>query len=128
MDVGWIEFLIPVTIAMTAVFDLLYVKAGAKNENIWLHVLATAFFGLIHGFGFSNYFRMLMADQDDKLSPLLGFAVGIEISQTIIVLSVLVVAQSVLSFTKLKHTQFIAVISILIMLATIPMLIGTFPL
>lgn len=127
MDVGLIEFLIPVTIVMTAIFNLLYVKSGAKGNHIGLHVLATAFFGLIHGFGFSNYFKMLIAEEDDRLSPLLGFAVGIEISQVIIVLSVLFVSLLVTSLTKVKQPVFITVFSFLIILLTLPMLIETFP-
>ncbi len=128
MDVGWIEFLIPVTIAMTAVFDLLYVKAGSENDKIWLHGMATAFFGLIHGFGFSNYFRMLVAGEKDKLSPLSGFALGIEISQVTIVLGVLLVSLLVSFFTPLKHSLFTTIVSVLILLVAIPMLIDTFPL
>ncbi len=127
IDAGLIEFLIPITIVMTAIFNLLYVKSGAKGDNLWLHALATAFFGLIHGFGFSNYFKMLMAEEDDTLSPLLGFAMGIEISQVIIVLSVLVVSLLVSSFTKMKHSVFITIFSFLIILLTLPMLLKTFP-
>lgn len=127
MDSGLIEFLIPVTIVMTAIFNLLFVKSGTKGNNLWLHVLATAFFGLIHGFGFSNYFKMLMAEEDNTLSPLLGFALGIEISQVIIVLSVLVASLLVSSLTKLKHPIFVAILSFLIILLTLPMLIETFP-
>lgn len=127
MDAGLIEFFIPVTIVMTAIFNLLYVKSGAEGKNIGLHVIATAFFGLVHGFGFSNYFKMLMAEEDDKLSPLLGFAVGIEISQVIIVLSVLLISLLISSFTKVKHPIFITVFSVLIILLTLPMLIETFP-
>ncbi len=127
MDAALIEFLIPVTIVMTAILNLLYVKSGAEGNNIWLHVLATAFFGLIHGFGFSNYFKMLMAEEDDRLSPLLGFAMGIEISQVIIVLSVLVVSFLISFLTKVKHRVFITLFSFLIILLTLPMLIETFP-
>ncbi|HZJ20451.1 MAG TPA: HupE/UreJ family protein [Pricia sp.] len=127
MDAGLIEFLIPVTIVMTAIFNLLYVKSGAEGNNMWLHVLATAFFGLIHGFGFSNYFKMLMAEEDDTLFPLLGFALGIEVSQVIIVLSVLVVSLLVSSLTKAKHPVYVAFVSVLIILLTIPILIESFP-
>ncbi len=127
IDAEFIEFLIPVTIVMTAIFNLLYVKSGAEGDHIGLHVLATAFFGLIHGFGFSNYFKMLMAEEDATLSPLLGFALGIEVSQMIIVLSVLVVSLLVSSLTKAKHPVYVAVVSVLIILLTIPMLIETFP-
>src|SRR5680860_44669 len=127
MDAGLIEFLIPVTIVMTAIFNLLYVKSGAEANNMWLHVLATAFFGLIHGFGFSNYFKMLMAEEDDTLSPLLGFALGIEVSQVIIILSVLIVSLLVSSLTKAKHPVYVAFVSVLIILLTIPILIESFP-
>ncbi len=127
MNAGLIEFLIPVTIVMTAIFNLLYVKSGAEGNNMWLHVLATAFFGLIHGFGFSNYFKMLMAEEVDTLFPLLGFALGIEVSQVIIVLSVLVVSLLVSSLTKAKHPVYVAILSVLIILLTIPILIESFP-
>ncbi|WP_373519736.1 HupE/UreJ family protein [Pricia sp.] len=127
IDSGLIEFLIPVTIVMTAILNLLYVKSGSKGNNIWLHVLATAFFGLIHGFGFSNYFKMLMMEEDDILSPLLGFALGIEVSQVIIVLSILVVSLLVSSLTKAKHPDYVAILSVSIILLTIPMFIETFP-
>lgn len=126
VEVELIEFLIPITILMTAVFNLLYVKSGANIENIWLHALATVFFGLIHGFGFSNYFKMLMAEEEDKLSPLLGFALGIEISQSIIVLSILILSLIFAILTKLRHSIFVVILSILIILLTLPMLIQTF--
>jgi hypothetical protein len=127
IDVGLIEFLIPVTILLTAVFNLLYVKTLFKERNMLLHVLATAFFGLIHGFGFSNYFKMLMSGEDEQFSPLLGFATGIELSQVLIVLMVLALTYTVQSFFKIRHLHFIAIVSILIVIITIPMLIETFP-
>ena len=102
MDVGLIEFLIPMTILFTAIFNLLYVKSVSKDKNIVLHVLATTFFGLIHGFGFSNYFKMLMSGEDERLSPLLGFAAGIELSQVLIVLIVLTLTYTIQSFLKLN--------------------------
>ena len=127
MDVGLIEFLIPMTILFTAIFNLLYVKSVSKDKNIVLHVLATTFFGLIHGFGFSNYFKMLMSGEDERLSPLLGFAAGIELSQVLIVLIVLTLTYTIQSFLKLKEGLFITIASILIVFITIPMLIDTFP-
>jgi len=57
MDVGLIEFLIPVTIVSIVLFNFLYRKAAKQDKSILLHVVATLFFGLIHGFGFSNYFK-----------------------------------------------------------------------
>lgn len=127
MDVGLIEFLIPVTIMGTAVFNLIYVKSAEENRSMGLHILASIFFGLIHGFGFSNYFNMLMAEEEEKLGSLLGFATGIEIAQVLIVFAVLGFSYVFLSFLKIKSQLFVIIASILIILITIPMLIATFP-
>ncbi|WP_437395906.1 HupE/UreJ family protein [Flagellimonas lutimaris] len=128
MDVGLIEFLIPVTILLTALFNFAYVYKKSLDVGLFLHILATAFFGLIHGFGFSNYFKMLMAEEEDKITPLLGFATGIELSQVTIILVILIIAYVVLNLLNVKKTIFIAVASILIIAITIPLLIATFPL
>lgn len=127
VDVGLIEFLIPVTILLTALFNFAYVFKEALDVGLFLHVLATAFFGLIHGFGFSNYFKMLMAEEEDKITPLLGFATGIELSQVTIILAILTLAFVVLDVLKVKRPVFIAVTSILVIAITIPLLIATFP-
>lgn len=127
MDVGLIEFLIPVTIFITALFNLNYLNASVQNKSILLHVFATAFFGLIHGFGFSNYFKMLMAEEENILIPLLGFATGIEVAQVLIVLAILIIGYFFISVLNIKQNRFILATSILIILATIPMLIATFP-
>lgn len=127
VDVSIIEFLIPVTILLTAIFNLVHIKSKEEQKSLLWHGIATAFFGLIHGFGFSNYFKMLMAEETDIITPLLGFASGIELSQLLIVLSVLVLAFLVQSIAKVKQSLFILVASILVLLITIPMLINTFP-
>ena len=44
MDVSLIEFLIPVTIFLTAIFNILYQKMLEGSKSIGLHVIATAFF------------------------------------------------------------------------------------
>ena len=127
MDVGLVEFLIPVTIVLTALFNILYQKSPQGKKSILLHAIVTAFFGLIHGFGFSNYFKMLMAGQEERILPLLGFATGIEISQLTIVLCVLVIAYVFQSILKVKQPLFVVVASLLVILLTIPVLIATFP-
>lgn len=128
VDTGLIEFLIPLTILLTAIFNLSYAKQKSKVKGIWLPLLATAFFGIIHGFGFSNYFKMLMAEEDQKLTPLLGFATGIEISQVTVILCILGLAYVMQSILKVRRLPFIVVTSIIILIITIPMLVNTFPL
>lgn len=127
VDVTLIEFLIPVTIALTAFFNLYQVMLRRDDIKIEFHMLATAFFGLVHGFGFSNYFKLIMAEEAHKLGPLLGFATGIEISQVTIIFVVLGVAYLFQKVLRVKATLFVGIASILILLITIPMLMDTFP-
>tara|TARA_R110000868_G_scaffold25085_5_gene97918 strand:+ start:731 stop:1315 length:585 start_codon:yes stop_codon:yes gene_type:complete len=127
VDVTLIEFLIPITIVITAVFNLIYATSEIQDKNLVVHGVATAFFGLVHGFGFSNYFNMLMAEEDDKITPLIGFAGGIELSQVSIILSILLIAFLTQNLAKLKQSLYIIIASVIVLLITIPILIKTYP-
>ena len=127
IEASWIEFLIPVTILLTAIFNLINKDSKEEKKAIWFHALATGFFGLIHGFGFSNYFKMMIMGEEDKLAPLFGFAAGIEISQVVIVLVILVLAFIAQSILKINQKVFVTVGSILIALITLPLLYNTLP-
>ncbi len=122
IDVAWIEVLILVSIVLAALFNLLYTLQKRGHKSVLLHLIITAFFGAIHGFGFSNYFKLLMAEEDHKLSPLLGFATGIEISQVLIVVVVLVFAYLVQELFKVKQRVFVIGMSLIIIGITIPLL------
>ncbi len=127
VDVALIEFLIPVTILLTALFNL---REGLKQHSelsFKLQAAATGFFGLIHGFGFSNYFKMLMAGEEEKLNPLLGFATGIELSQVIVILGVLLLAMFLEEVMKVPRKYFIIVTTAVVIAITIPMMIATWP-
>jgi len=80
----WIEFLIPVTILLTA---LLTARKFYKKGRIsfWRYML-TLGFGLIHGLGFTSYFRMILPEGENVVSPLLAFNLGIEVGQIAILL------------------------------------------
>lgn len=127
MDVSLIEFLIPVTILFTALFNLWLTVKTKVNQSTAIHLWATAFFGLIHGFGFSNYFKMLMAEEEQKLIPLLGFATGIELSQVFIILCILLLSYVLQTVFKVRSKWFMVGASIIIIAIVIPMLVETFP-
>jgi hypothetical protein len=105
----WIEFLIPVTIFILAFFNMLKGKSAAK-QRVGLSFILTVFFGFIHGLGFSNYLRSLLAQGDDVFWPLLGFNVGIEIAQIMIVLIILILAQLLFQAFRFKHRDWILVV------------------
>ena len=127
VDVELIEFLIPLTILLTAFFNIAQVFLVPGKNKTYLLEFATTFFGIIHGFGFSNYFSMLVSEEEEKIGPLLGFASGIEISQIIIIFSILTLAFIMQNKFGMKRSVFTVLISSAIVLFTIPMLINSWP-
>jgi len=89
-----IEFLIPVTIAFTALATLIKPKPNS-GKGIQLNYLLALFFGLIHGMGFSNYLRSLLGKEASIWQPLLAFNVGLEVGQIVIVAAFLLITSLV---------------------------------
>lgn len=86
----WIEFLIPVTILLTSLGNLL--KQNTTNQQPKLRFAAALLFGLIHGLGFSNYLKSMLGKSETIVAQLLAFNVGLELGQLLIVLFVLLLA------------------------------------
>ncbi|OWP79244.1 HupE/UreJ family protein [Flavobacterium oreochromis] len=103
-----VEFLIPITILIVALFNLFTAGKSSKKESITLIAIVTLLFGIIHGLGFSNYFKTLLpGNKSDKILPLAEFALGIESAQIIVVFIVLIISfiiQSVFRFSKRDWT------------------------
>lgn len=105
----YVEFFIPITILITAIFHLFTAGKTAKKENIGVIGMITIFFGIIHGLAFANHFKTLAPN--DKLLPALEFALGIETAQIIVVLIVLILSylvQTVFRFSKRDWTLVMA--------------------
>lgn len=81
-----IEFLIPLTIFFTAVSNLFKNENNIGSGPIHMNYFYAAFFGLIHGLGFSNYLRAILGKNEGIVPQLLAFNVGLEFGQLIIVL------------------------------------------
>ena len=84
-----VEFLIPVTILITAIYNVFTAGKKERNSKISLLFFSTLFFGLIHGLGFAREFKMFAGQSQNRLELLIEFALGIEIAQIIIVFVVL---------------------------------------
>lgn len=81
-----IEFLIPTTILITALTNLRYARRVKKPvPNHGFRYLLAIVFGLIHGMGFSTYFRMIVDRDESIVQPLLFFNLGVEVGQIAIV-------------------------------------------
>ena len=85
VKVSLIEFLIPLTIFLTAVFNIFRKDGGITQGRVQLNYLLALFFGLIHGMGFSNYLRALVGKDQAIITQLFAFNVGLEFGQIIIV-------------------------------------------
>jgi hypothetical protein len=120
-----VEFLIPVTILVAALFNVFTSGKGAQKEKIGILFITTLFFGLIHGLGFAREFKMLVGQDDNKLLPLLEFALGIEIAQVIIVFMVLFLGFLCQTIFRFSKRDWIMVISAVVVGLVIPMLINS---
>jgi hypothetical protein len=95
-----IEFLIPVTIVITALINIISKKSKPKSVNL-KYFLALAF-GFIHGMGFSNYLKSLLGKSTSIIGELFAFNLGLEVGQVIIVVLTLVLGFILVSIVKIK--------------------------
>lgn len=108
---AWIEFLIPVTIFVTAVENILRRRVEFSMLQHRIKYALALFFGLIHGLGFSNYLRSLLGLHEGLLWPLFSFNVGIEAGQLLIVSAILFLSQLFYKLAKVDHREWNLVIS-----------------
>ncbi|MGV7106518.1 HupE/UreJ family protein [Flavobacterium sp. U410] len=121
---AYVEFLIPITILVTAAFHLFTAGKSSKTESISFVAIVTLFFGIIHGLGFSNYFKTILpGSASDKLLPLLEFALGIEAAQLIVVLVILILSYVVQTFFRFSKRDWALVMSAFIIGVVVPMII-----
>ena len=99
-DQNLIEFLIPLTILFTALFNL--TRAGQDQSSRTKYWIA-AVFGLIHGLGFANYYDMLTMGESSYWGALLPFNLGVELGQLLIVFIFLILGVICLRIFNMKH-------------------------
>ncbi len=120
-----VEFLIPITILIVALFNVFTSGKGAQKEKVGILFLSTLFFGLIHGLGFAREFKMLLGDSDNKFVLLFEFALGIEIAQIIIVFLVLFLGYLSQTIFRFNKRDWIMVISAIVVGLVIPMILNS---
>ena len=122
---NWIEFLIPCTIVFTALDNLIFSKNVEKL--IKLNYFLALFFGLIHGMGFANSVRMMLAQEQSITIPLFGFNIGLEIGQIAVVIIVLSIFYLLSTFLKLQKKHWILLVSASILIFSIKMALERLP-
>ena len=96
---------------MTAFHNVIGQNTIEKSSKMNRNYIMALFFGFIHGMDFSNYFKALIMDPSDIVIPLLGFNLGIELGQLLIVFFIIGIAFIFLNIVRVKHREWNVFIS-----------------
>ncbi len=124
-DSGWVEFLIPVTIAVTAATNLIALRTRPDRPRIPAPAPSTArplflraryavalIFGLIHGLGFSSFLRLALGAERSLFIPLLAFNIGLELAQIVAAGAMLLLALVATRILRLPEWGWGALVSL----------------
>jgi len=106
---AWVEFLIPCTIVATALFN--FFQKSERPAHLQLNYLLALLFGLVHGLGFANTIRFMLAEGQHIGIPLLGFNIGLELGQIVVVSGILLLTWIVVDKAGLRHKWWIWLLS-----------------
>jgi hypothetical protein len=120
-----VEFLIPCTIAITALSNLFLKNFTPKSIRI--NYFLALFFGLIHGLAFAQTLKWLLAEDQSFWTAWISFSVGLELGQIIIVLLILLLAQLVVGVFKLNRHYWVIIISVVVLGLALEMAIDRWP-
>src|SRR6185436_20179523 len=122
---NWVEFLIPCTILITAVSNLFQKKFTPKTIRI--NYFLALFFGLIHGMGFANTLRFLLARDQSLGWSLFGFNLGLEAGQIMVVIALLLLAQVIFSVLKVNRRDWVIFLSAAVFSLSLKMILDRIP-
>ncbi|HZG24677.1 MAG TPA: HupE/UreJ family protein, partial [Chitinophagaceae bacterium] len=105
----WVEFLIPCTIVVTAISNLFQPRYTQKT--IQVNYYLALFFGLIHGMGFANAIRFILAEDQHLGWSLFAFNIGLEAGQVIVVFFLLVISLVVINNFKVNRKHWVVFLS-----------------
>jgi hypothetical protein len=119
-----VEFLIPLTIVITALVNLFNLSARLSTR---LHYVLALGFGLVHGMGYANAIRFSLVEEQSLGWSLLAFNLGLELGQLFVVLLILLAGGLVSRYTKISMRLWIVVISLIILLLSLNMVVDRIP-
>lgn len=109
LDSRWVEFLIPLTIVITAISNLFQKKFTPRSVRI--NYFLALFFGLVHGMGFANTIRFMLASDQSIGWGLLGFNLGLEVGQIVVVTVLLLLAAALISLFRINRREWVIFLS-----------------
>lgn len=109
INAKWVEFLIPLTIVVTAIFNFTQ-KKFTKN-SLKLNYILALLFGLVHGLGFAGTIRFMLAKGESIALPLLSFNLGLEAGQVIVVCVILLISYLLVNISGISRRWWVWALS-----------------
>ena len=122
---NWVEFLIPITISLTSIGNILMYKNTQKLMK--LNYFLALIFGLIHGMGFANSARMMIASEQNIFAPLFGFNIGLELGQIAVVILILTLEFLLINYLKLNKKYWLITASSIALIVSLSMAFNRIP-
>ena len=142
-----IEFLIPISIIFTCIWNVILVLRAYRsgdaqreaadadhsvNPTKALDIKRSNFlygvvilFGLIHGLGFSNYLKLILARGESIALPLFAFNIGLEVGQILILFIALIINFVFLDLARLSFRIWAILVSFMVFAMSVPLAIET---
>ena len=138
-----VETLIPITIIITCIYNIWkaqslpgviqsknkgqsYLDQNSpisevenKKEGLLANYTLALGFGLIHGLGFSNFFKAMLGRDESIVMPLFSFNIGVELGQIIIVVLTLLLSFLLVNLLGIKRKYYTIGLSSLIAIRAI---------
>lgn len=117
----WVEFLIPCTIVITAISNLLQRKFSSRGIRV--NYFLALFFGLIHGLAFANTLRMILASDQSFALSMFSFSLGLESGQILVVITVLLLSQLFIGLLHINRKMWVIFLSLIVIAFAIQMIV-----
>ncbi len=124
-SVPWVEFLIPLTIVITAAFN--FFQRSFTPRSVAVNYLLALVFGLIHGMGFANAIRFSIMEEQSLGWSLFGFNMGLECGQIVVVLAILFVEEITRRITRIDRKKWVMIISAIVLVIALNMVVDRIP-
>ena len=125
VNTGWIEFLIPCTIVVTALSNLF--QKTFTQRTIRINYFLALFFGLIHGLAYANLIKFMITGEQDFIWSWCSFSVGLEAGQILVVFLILLLAQLFVGIFKLNRRIWVMTVSVAVLIFALKMAIERVP-
>ncbi|MBC7867320.1 MAG: HupE/UreJ family protein [Gloeobacteraceae cyanobacterium ES-bin-316] len=110
----WVEFFIPLTIVITALLN--FTQKDFTLPSWRLNYFLALAFGLVHGLGFANNIRFMLASDQGIALPLFGFNVGLEAGQILVVAFILLMSYALVNKAGLPRKWWVGSLSAIAMM------------